>query len=71
MIAYGSSLVVFGGYGSPCGPTQPGAEFVKNDNYTDGSGWSNELHVFDVMEGEHEAAGVVPEKKIRVVLLWS
>ena len=53
IIAYGSRLVVFGGYGSPCGPTQPGAEFVKNDDYTDGRGWSNELHVFDVMEGEH------------------
>ena len=54
MIAIGNRLVVFGGYGSPCGPTQPGAEFVKNDRYTDGRGWSNELHVFDVMEGEHE-----------------
>ena len=56
MIAYGNHLVVFGGYGYPsCGPTQPGAEFVKDDRYTDGRGWSNELHVFDVMEGEHEA----------------
>ena len=61
MIAYGSHLVVFGGVGSPCGPTQPGAEFVKNDDDPDGDRWSNELHVFDVMEGEHEAAGLVPE----------
>ena len=54
MVAYGSCLVVFGGYGSPCGPTQPGAEFLKNNADPDGGGWSNELHVFDVMEGEHE-----------------
>ena len=71
MIAYGSRLVIFGGLGEPCGPTQPGAEFVKDDNSPDGHEWSNELHVFDVMEGEHEAAGVVPGKKLRVVLLWS
>ena len=35
--------------------TQPGAEFVKDGGRTNGIGWSNELHVFDVMEGEHEA----------------
>ena len=52
MVAYGSRLVLFGGYGSPCGPTQPGAEFIRNSNKTDGRGWSNELHVFDVTEGE-------------------
>ena len=52
MVAYGSGLVLFGGYGFPCDSTQPGAEFVKDDRYTDGVGWSNELHVFDVREGE-------------------
>ena len=50
MVAYSSYLVLFGGYGVPCGPTQLGAEFVKGDHYA--SGWSNELHVFDVTEGE-------------------
>ena len=55
MIAYGNRLAVFGGYGSPCGPTQPGAKFVKKINDPGDGGWSNELHVFDVMEGEHEA----------------
>ena len=44
-------LAVFGGYGIPRGPTQPGAMFTKNTNHTDGSGWSNELHVFDITEG--------------------
>ena len=44
-------LAVFGGYGFPTGPTQPGAIFIKDTDYTDGSGWSNELHVFDITEG--------------------
>ena len=44
-------LAVFGGYGIPTGPTQPGAKFTKNTNLTDGSGWSNELHVFTITKG--------------------
>ena len=52
MVSYGSNLVLFGGYGIPSGPTQPGPEFVKNSNYTDGRGWTNELHTFDLIKGE-------------------
>ena len=53
MISCGSHLVLFGGYGLPCGPTQPGAEFAKDARYADGRGWSNELHIFfDVTEGK-------------------
>ena len=52
MVAYGSNLVLFGGRGIPSGPTQPGAEFVKSSNYTDGRGWTNELHTFDLIKGE-------------------
>ena len=44
-------LAVFGGHGIPIGPTQPGATFTKGTNTTDGSGWSNELHVFTITEG--------------------
>ena len=44
-------LAMFGGYGFQKGPTQPGATFTKDTKYTDGSGWSNELHVFDTIEG--------------------
>ena len=44
-------LAVFGGHGIPIGPTQPGAMFTKGTNTTDGSGWSNELHVFTITEG--------------------
>ena len=52
MVTYGSKLVLFGGYGPTSGPTQPGAEFVKSGKNT--SGWTNELHTFDVGEGEGE-----------------
>ena len=44
-------LAVFGGYGIPTGPTQPGARFTMDTHHTDGSGWSNELHVFTNTEG--------------------
>ena len=44
-------LAVFGGYGIHTGPTQPGAMFTKNTLFTDGIGWSNELHVFNITEG--------------------
>ena len=44
-------LAVFGGYGIPRGPTQPGATFTSDTRFTDGSGWSDELHVFDITEG--------------------
>ena len=52
MLAYGSNLVLFGGYGIPSGTTQPGAEFVKSSMYIDGIGWTNELHTFDLIKGE-------------------
>ena len=50
MIAYDSRLVFFGGFGPSFGPTQPGAEFTKRG---DGNmGWTNELQIFDLKEGE-------------------
>ena len=57
MVSYGSKLVLFGGYGIPSDgipsdPTQPGAEFVKISTYSDGRGWTNELHTFDLIKGE-------------------
>ena len=52
MVSYGSNLVLFGGFGIPSGPTQPGAEFVKSSYYTDGRGKTNELHTFDLIKGE-------------------
>ena len=52
MFAHGSNLVLFGGYGVPSGPTQPGAEFINNSRFTNGGGWTNEVHTFDLKEGE-------------------
>ena len=54
MVSYLDKLILFGGYGIPSGPTQPGAQFIKNSKYTDGRGWTNELHMFDVQKGEGE-----------------
>ena len=51
MIAFRNSLVVFGGHGVPQGPTEPGSSFIKNTRATDGGGWTNELHIFSLSEG--------------------
>ena len=49
MVSYnGDRLALFGGYGIPTGPTQPGATFTR---HTDGRGWTNELHSFNINEG--------------------
>ena len=50
MVAFGDSLGVFGGHGIPRGPTQPGS-FIKNTNNTDGSGWTNEFHLYNLTDG--------------------
>ena len=52
MVTYGNMLVLFGGFGFPSGPTQPGAEFIIYEKSTSGIGWTNELHTFDLKEGE-------------------
>ena len=55
VIYHSNKLAVIGGYGYPTGPIQPGATFTVNTDYTDGSGWSNEFHVFDITssQGNH------------------
>ena len=46
------TLACFGGYGTDGPPhVQPGFKFIKNIQLTDGTGWTNELHLFDVKEG--------------------
>ena len=44
-----NKLAVIGGYGCPNGPIQPGSEFFRNPGptATSGSGWTNEIHIFD------------------------
>lgn len=52
MVCHHDLLILFGGFGFQSGPTQLGAKFVKCEEYTDGRGWSNELHTFSLKEGE-------------------
>ena len=54
MVACDSKLVLFGGYGIPSGPTQPGAEFIRSIG---DSGWTNEVHTFNLKEGEGVRVG--------------
>ena len=48
LIAFGDSLGVFGGFGTPNGPIQPGSSFI---NSSDSRGWTNEFHVYNLKEG--------------------
>ena len=52
MISCGEGqLCVFAGHGLPTGPVQPGSTLIKNTLYTDGRGWTNELHLYDINGG--------------------
>ena len=52
MISHDDQLLLFGGDGIQSGYNQPGAEFVKDTRFTDGSGLTNELHTFCLKRGE-------------------
>ena len=53
MVFFGSHyLATIGGYGLPTQPLQHGSTFIKNPDYTDGRGWTDEFHVFDITEGK-------------------
>lgn len=43
-------LVLIGGYGYPAKHLQPGSLFLGNTQYTDGRGWTNEIHQFSVID---------------------
>ena len=43
-------LLAWGGKGIPT-TTQPGSRFVPDTTRTDGSGWTNELHCYDIKSG--------------------
>ena len=51
MISFRDSLGVFGGYGIPREPTEPQSLFIKNTSFTDGRGWTNEFHIYQLKEG--------------------
>ena len=50
MIAFGNSLGMFGGFGVPRGPMEP-QSFIKDTRSTDGRGWTNEFHIYNLSEG--------------------
>ena len=53
MVFFGSHyLATIGGYGIPTQLLQHGSSFIKNHSYTDGRGWTDEFHVFDITEGK-------------------
>ena len=47
MIAFRNSLVVFGGFVRPQGPTEP-QSFIKDAG---GCAWTNEFHIYNLSEG--------------------
>lgn len=46
-------LAVIGGHGFPITP-QPGSLFIMDARFTDGRGWTNEIHVFDISQGKSD-----------------
>ena len=47
-----NKVAVIGGYGLPPASLQPGESFIKNERYSDGRGWTNEIRIFDTDECE-------------------
>ena len=63
MVTYKDFLIVFGGYGIQNGPIQPGSEWVKcnqteKDEDPKIEGVTNEIHKYDLKEGEINAVMV-------------
>ena len=50
MISFRDGLGVFGGYAIPLGPTEA-QSFLKDSRYTNGRGWTNEFHIYNLSEG--------------------
>ena len=52
IIVDNKTLGCFGGFGIP-GPNQPssGSTFTRNTRFTDGRGWTNEFHLYDLERG--------------------
>ena len=58
MIVYEYSVIIIGGWGTRNGPIQPGSEWVCSDEDSDEDpntlGGTNEMHKYDLREGEIE-----------------
>ena len=52
-------LAVIGGYGYPNGPIQPGSVFIRNTTATNGIGWTNEIHIFDISQGINDSQDII------------
>ena len=46
-----TSLAVLAGYGKPVTPIQPGSSFIPSANHSDGRGYTNEFHLFNLTNG--------------------
>ena len=54
MIATSSNtLCVVGGFGLPTGSLQAGSRFIKEPQYTDGRGYTNEVHSYSLTTGTY------------------
>ena len=51
IIYYNNSLIICGGFGIPSSENQAGSQFIKSTAFIDGSGWTNEIHMFNISEG--------------------
>ena len=51
IIYYNNSLIICGGYGIPYSDLQAGSQFIKSNICIDGRGWTNEIHMFNISEG--------------------
>ena len=47
-----TTLIIAAGRGIPSGDIQPGSRFVKNTAFSDGRGYTNELHKYYLNIGE-------------------
>ena len=72
MVAFGNQLLLIGGYGIPHSPAQPGAAFIKDHarGASDGLGWTNELHIFNIKNGMHLSMLVliIPKNELSIQL---
>ena len=59
MVQFNDTLVLFGGYGFPRAAIQPGSIFIKNKVISDGHGWTNEFHLFDVKKGTYMCVCII------------
>ena len=51
IIYYNNSLLICGGFGIPSNELQSGSKFIKSTAFKDGCGWTNEIHIFNISEG--------------------